>query len=108
MKKTKLLLDLEKPYTEEAKLLTDAINWLDRQRDVKALRICTITHRGYTDIFVCVRGKFVILELKDDTGTMSIHQEEFIKDMLEVGAIGGECRTLKQVIDYINAARMEA
>lgn len=102
------LSSLEKMYKEEADFLKDALKWLEQQPDVKAIRINTITHRGYSDIFACVRGRFVILELKDDEGTLSVHQEEFITDMLAAGAIGGECRTLKQVIEYVNAARTEA
>ena len=103
MKKAPLLFDQQ--YKEESKLLETVTEWLNYQPDLKALRICDRYAKGYSDIFVCLNGQFVVIELKDDTGTMSKHQEEFIKDMKAVGAIGAECRTLRQVINLIEEAR---
>jgi len=105
--KRPLKLVLDKPFKEEADLLKEALKWLYRQRDLKVLRICTEIRYGYSDLFLCVRGHFVIIELKDDEGTLTAPQEEFIVDMKDVGAIGGECRTVQQIIDYVNSARQK-
>ena len=94
-------------YEEEADLLDDVMSWLEPQKrdGIKVIRICDRYNKGYSDIFICVRGMFVIAELKDDTGTASRHQELFIKEMLECGAIGAVCRTVKEVADLVDEAK---
>lgn len=69
------------------------------------MRICDRYTKGYSDLFVCVGGILVVLELKDDTGVPSIHQLDFIDDIRKVGGIGGVCRTLKDIIMYVEEAR---
>lgn len=61
-------------------------------------------HKGYADVFVCVRGKFVILELKTAIGKSTPHQDLFIKEMKAAGAIGGVCRCFQDVENYIKEA----
>lgn len=94
-------------FKEEAKLLKEVIKWLEPQRrdGVKVLRICDRYAKGYSDLFINVRGQFVVAELKDDIGTASPHQEEFIRDMVACGAIGGVCRTVKEVADLVDEAK---
>jgi hypothetical protein len=96
----------DKMYKEEAALLKAVIRWLEpQQRDgIKVIRICDIYHSGYSDLFICARGRFVVAELKDDTGTASPHQELFIEEMEAAGATGGVCRTVKEVSDLIDKA----
>lgn len=93
-------------YKDEATLLRRVMEWLEPQQrnGIKVLRICDRYAKGYADLFVCVNGQFVILELKDDTGKASPHQELFIREMLEAGAIGGICRTVAEVQEYIEEA----
>ena len=100
-------LPLDRVYTEEAKLQKDVIAWLaPQERDrIKVLRICDRYNKGYSDLFICVKGIFVVAELKDDTGTPTPHQELFIKQMAACGAIGGICRTIKDVADLIEQAK---
>lgn len=95
-----------KVYTEEAALLKAVIRWLEpQQRDgIKVIRICDRYHSGYSDLFICARGRFVVAELKDDSGTATPHQELFIEEMELAGATGGVCRTVKQVADLIDKA----
>lgn len=83
------------------------IDWLEPQlRDgIKVLRICDRYAKGYSDLFICVRGIFVCAELKDDIGEPSQHQIEFLEDMEGVGAICGVCRTVKEVADLVEAAK---
>lgn len=94
-------------YKDEAKLLKEVTKWLEPQfRDgIKVIRICDRYNKGYSDLFINVRGQFVVAELKDDEGTATPHQEEFIKDMVACGAIGGVCRTVKEVADLVEEAK---
>ena len=95
-----------KVYTEEAALLKAVIRWLEpQQRDgIKVIRVCDRFHKGYSDLFICARGRFVVAELKDDTGTATPHQEIFIEEMIAAGAVGGICRSVKDVQDLIDKA----
>jgi len=94
-------------YEDEADLLKDTIDWLEpQQRDgIKVLRICDRYTKGYSDLFINVRGQFVVAELKDDEGEASPHQLQFIEDMVKCGAIGAVCRTVKEVADLVEEAK---
>jgi hypothetical protein len=94
-------------YTDEGVLQKKVLEWLAPQfRDgIKAIRICDRYNKGYSDIFINVRGQFVIAELKDDVGVASQHQKDFIRDMVACGAIGGVCRTVKEVADLVEEAK---
>lgn len=46
----------------------------------------------------------MLAELKDDTGAASPHQLLFIKEMERAGAIGGICRSVKDVSGLIQKA----
>lgn len=111
MTPTKMKFTLGAPstqmYKDEADLLKDAIEWLEPQRrdGIKVLRICDRYQKGYSDLFINVRGQFVIAELKDDEGTASPHQEQFIEEMVACGAIGAVCRTVKEVADLVEEAK---
>lgn len=95
------------PYKDEAKLLKEVTDWLEPQRrdGIKLMRICDRYTKGYSDLFINVRGQFVVAELKDDTGTATPHQEEFISEMVACGAIGAVCRTVKEVADLVEEAK---
>lgn len=98
---------LDQMYSDEGTLLSKVTKWLEpQQRDgIKTIRICDRYAKGYSDLFLCVRGIFVVIELKDDTGTASPHQELFIEEMLAAGAIGGVCRTIREVANYVEEAK---
>ena len=100
-------LPSDQMYEEEAILLRKVTDWLEPQRrdGIKVIRICDRYNKGYSDLFICVRGVFVVAELKDNEGTASPHQEQFINEMLEAGAIGGVCRTVRDVADLVEAAK---
>ena len=85
------------------------MEWLAPQKrdGIKASRICDRYNKGYSDVFICVRGIFVVAELKDDTGTPSPHQIQFIDEMRAAGAIGGICRSIKDVADLIEEAKQK-
>ena len=105
--KTQTKLPSSQVYTDEAVLLKKVKEWLEPQeRDgIKLLRICDRYAKGYSDLFICVRGWFVVAELKDDTGKASQHQLDFIKEMTACGAIGGVCRSVKDVSDLVEKAK---
>jgi len=84
--------------------------WLAPQRrdGIKVLRICDRYAKGYSDLFLCVQGVFTIIELKTVDGECTPHQTLFIKEMLECGAVGGVCRSLQQVAEIIEEAKLRA
>lgn len=94
-------------YTEEADLLRDVTAWLEPQRrdGIKVMRICDRYAKGYSDLFINVRGQFVVAELKDDIGVASVHQEQFIEEMVACGAIGAVCRTVAEVATLVEEAK---
>lgn len=89
------------------KLQKDVMAWLAPQErnGIKVLRICDRYNKGYSDLFICVNGIFVVAELKDDQGTPTPHQLLFIKQMKACGAIGGVCRTIRDVATLIEQAK---
>jgi hypothetical protein len=93
-------------YTEESKLLDKAIEWLEPQRrdGIVVIKIRDKYAKGYSDLFINARGRFVVAELKDNKGTATPHQEDFIDMMNKAGGVGGVCRSVKDIADLINAA----
>jgi hypothetical protein len=94
-------------FEEEADLLDAVIKWLEPQRrdGIKVIRVCDRYNKGYSDLFINVRGIFVVAELKDDEGEATPHQEQFIEDIIYTGGIGGVCRTVKEVADLVDEAK---
>lgn len=107
MMKRSSSLSLSLQYSDEATLLQKVMEWLAPQRRerIKAIRICDRYAKGYSDVFICVHGILVLAELKDDTGQPSPHQLQFIDDMCAAGAIGGICRSVKDVSDLVEQAK---
>lgn len=100
-------LPSDQRYSDEGTLLKKVMEWLEPQkRDrIKAIRICDRYNKGYSDVFICVHGVLVLAELKDDTGTPTPHQVQFLEEMRAAGAIGGICRSVKDVADLIEQAK---
>ena len=99
---------LTKTYSDEATLLKKVMAYLEPQlRDgVKVIKVRDRYAKGYSDLFICVRGQLVLAELKDDVGEPSPHQIEFIKEMVACGAIGNDtCRTVQDVADLVEEAK---
>lgn len=97
----------DKQYSDEATLLRKVMEWLEPQRRerIKAIRVCDRYNKGYSDVFICVHGVLVLAELKDGTGTPSQHQILFLDEMRAAGAIGGICRSVKDVADLVEQAK---
>jgi hypothetical protein len=96
----------DKVYKEESTLLAKVVEWLEPQRrdGIKVIRVVDRYHKGYSDLFISAKGRFVVAELKDDEGTATPHQEIFIEEMNATGAVGGICRSVKDVQDLIDKA----
>lgn len=94
-------------YKDEAKLLEKVVEWLEPQRrdGIMTMKIRDRYAKGYSDVFINVRGQWVIAELKDDEGTATPHQEEFIENMVACGAIGAVCRTVAEVAALVEEAK---
>lgn len=105
--KTNNQLPSDQQYSDEAALLKNVMDWLAPQKrdGIKAIRICDRYNKGYSDVFICVRGILVLAELKDNTGVASSHQKIFIDEMRAAGAVGGICRSVKDVYDLIEEAK---
>ena len=93
-------------YKKESDLLKAVIKWIEPQRrnGIVALKIRDRYAIGYSDLFICAKGRFIVAELKDDIGKASPHQEDFIEMMKQAGAIGGICRTVEDVENLIKEA----
>lgn len=100
------MIPSSKVYKEESTLLSKVMEWLEPQQrnGIKVIRVCDRYHKGYSDLFICVKGWFVVAELKDDTGTATPHQELFIEEMIAAGAVGGVCRSVAEVAALIEEA----
>lgn len=105
--KTKSPSSLNQRYAQEATLTTKVRQWLEVQPDLHFYKASDRYHKGISDVIVCVRGKFVGLELKKDGGVTSPHQHLFIKQIINAGGIAGVCYTLGEVIALVDKARHE-
>lgn len=104
------MIPSSKQYKDEATFLVVATKWLESQKrdGIKVIRVNDNNHKGYSDLFISVNGWFVVAELKDDSGTASVHQKLFIEDMKSTGAVGGVCRSLRDIYNLIQEARYKA
>lgn len=98
---------LDQVYKEEATLLKKVVEYFEPQRrdGIKVLKIRDRYAKGYSDLFLNVRGQFVVAELKDDIGEPTQHQIDFIAEMVACGAIGGVCRTVGEVKALVDEAK---
>lgn len=78
------------------------------QPGIKVLRISDRYAKGYADLFCCVNGVFVALELKDDTGTPSKHQEQFIADIRKAKGEAGICYSIQDAARLVAEALRRA
>ena len=101
------MIPSDKQYSDEAILLKKAIEWLEslKREGIKVVRINDNSHVGYSDLFISVNGWFVVAELKDNKGSASVPQKLFIKEMIATGAVGGVCRSLRDIYRLIQTAK---
>ena len=107
MMKAQSLLSQEKDslkYQKEADLTKVVKAWLKSQSYIKADKLSDRFKKGVPDIMACVNGIYVAIELKAEDKKPSAHQRLFIKQVIEVGGIGGTCETLGEVKILIKEA----
>lgn len=92
-------------FKTEAQLTKHVKKWLGQQDDLFFWKASERFIAGIPDFVVCVRGIFVGLELKDDTGKLSANQKLIANKIVKAGGIWAECRTVQDAIDAIDAAR---
>lgn len=94
-------------YNAEADLLKAVVKHFEPQfRDgIKVMKIRDRYTRGYSDLFFCVNGMLVAVELKDDTGKASTEQLKFIEEIRSCGGVGGVCRTVADVVALVEEAK---
>lgn len=97
--------DKMREYDAEADVL-DAVQKWCLQEGYLPIRINDSMHKGYSDLFIVVQGRLVCAELKSRTGKPSKHQIDFIEQIEKYGAIGGVCRSIADVEDLCDEARI--
>ena len=86
--------------------MRDAKTFLEglSRHGVTALRICDRYTSGIPDILCCVQGRFVGIELKDDSGAASPQQKVIIERINNAGGAAGICRNIQDIVDLLNKA----
>lgn len=99
------LADKMYEYDAEADVLDAVQDWCLREGYLP-IRINDSMHKGYSDLFICVQGRLVCAELKSRTGKPSKHQIDFINKVMQYGGVGGVCRSIADVEDLCDEARL--
>lgn len=68
-------------FKTEAEFLRVATAFLETAGAL-VIRQAYATKKGISDLICCYKGRFLALELKDDTGAPSQQQKKFISDVL--------------------------
>lgn len=98
-------MDLDKAYAQEATLTRHVKKYLDKQPDVSYYKASDRYQKGISDIIACVGGIFVAMELKAEDEEATPHQKLFIKEIVRAGGVGGECKTMREVINLLEGVR---
>lgn len=81
----------------EADLLDTAVEFLEMLPMTKIVRVEAGVKSGISDILVCYHGRFIAIELKDNTGAPTVQQNKFIQSIRDAGGKGNVCRTLADI-----------
>lgn len=88
--------NMDKPYETEAEMLKNTKKLLS-YAGACIVREASPTRRGISDLLVCYNGRFIAIELKDEIGETSKHQDKFIEKVQAAGGLAQACRTLSEV-----------
>lgn len=88
-------------FDTEAEMLEKANGFLEMLPNTKVVRKEAGVRSGVSDLLVCYKGKFVAIEVKDETGVPTIQQLLFIADVKEAGGTGAVCRTLEEIYNTL-------
>mgnify|MGYP003657601235 CR=1 FL=1 len=103
---------------KESNLQTDVLKYFSLQKDCFAIRVNTMgvplhgregfrpsPMKGVADILVCIKGKFLAIELKSDKGTLSTEQETFLDSVSRTGGFAFVASSLDSVISIVEQIR---
>lgn len=97
LKKTwNMFPNMNEPYESEAEMLHKTKQLLD-YAGAYIIREADGTRRGIADLLVCYNGRFIAIELKDRTGTASVHQVKFLEGIRNAGGLAEVCNKLSEV-----------
>ena len=90
----------------EKTIQSKILRWLRTQPDLVAFKVAqgAYSERGVSDIICCVRGRFVALEVKTQTGKLTKHQERFLERVNNANGVGVVVRSLddaKKIIEEV-------
>jgi len=79
--------------------MAKVVEWLEARQNegIKAFKVRDRFNKGYSDLFICVRGYLIVAELKAAKETAKPHQLQFIESIRKAGGIGGVCKSLGDV-----------
>ena len=102
---------------KESELQTAVLDYFSYQRDCFAIRVNTMgiplhgregfrpsPMKGIADILVCIKGKFVAIELKSDKGTLSTEQETFLEGITKTGGfalVATSLDPIEKIVEHI-------
>lgn len=94
----------DKEFTTEADMLKYTLEFLNMMPNTVTIRKEASTVAGIADLLICYCGRFVAIELKDNTGTTSPQQDRFILNVRNAGGIASVARRLCDVYILLKEA----
>lgn len=96
--------NIYRPFNNEHDLLVEVRKVLSLAEPYcYTIRQDAKTVAGIPDIIVCMNGKFLALELKDNTGKLSEPQKKNINAIVDAGGIAIELRTIDELFKALYA-----
>ena len=103
---------------KERDLQRAVLDYFALQKDCFAVRINTMgvplhgregfrpsPMRGVADVLVCIKGKFLAIELKSSKGKLSAEQESFLDSVSNTGGYAIVASSLDAVMDVVEQIR---
>lgn len=91
-------------FPREAKLQDYVIKRLKKLPEIKVIKIADRFTKGISDLLLCVRGKFVAIELKVGSNKPTKLQLYFLEEIKNAGGIVGIAYTWGGVKDILRKA----
>lgn len=95
-----------KVYTDEAKLIKDVKESLEMLDDCCVIRQEAVHKIGIPDLTLCYNGRFIAIELKDDEGSPSTLQVEWLTKIAKAGGIAIVANSVYPVIEALKRAAL--
>lgn len=82
----------------ESQIQKRILDYLKRLPDCWVVKVISCNKNGTPDILACVRGRFVALEVKTDTGRTSAIQDFQLEQIASAGGISAVVRSLDEAV----------